>query len=883
MPLTFTLAFRNLFHDRLRLVATVIGIVFSIVLVMVQMGLYLGFGKMVTTMIDNASADLWVMPKGTKCFEDPSLLDTRQRSRALSVPGVGEAIPVVIGFADWRTPAGSSTPVFVVGSDLRSGGLQPWNLIEGRVEALSTPNAVAVDKTYFDRLGISGLGARAEIRQQGVRVAAVTEGIRSFTTTPYVFMDVDRARSYTGVPSSKATYFLIRIDPGSDVGIVRKDLQATLGDVEVLTPNEFGERSRSFWLFGTGAGAALFAGALLGVIVGTVIVAQTLYSSTKDHINEFARSRDRLLAQVHLQGHHLAGDAQRGDRLRPCGACRMGGGESDSDQRAADRHYARAWRQPVSPHRRDVRRLGHRRDHEGDADRSSTGVHAMSGVVMEALNVEKVLGTGPAQVRALKGVSLTLRGGELTLLMGPSGSGKTTLLSILGCMLSPTEGTVRVRGEAIEGKGPEELAKIRRENIGFVFQSYHLFPTLTAADNVRLALDVRDESGRKAKNRPRRRWPVSVSRKDDKLSEAALGRRAAAGGDRARGGRRAVGGPCRRADRSPRRRNGKAIMGILAEIAKDPNRGVLVVTHDPRLVPYADRIVHIEDGNTFAKRPAAERGEKKRQERPKNGEKRHGHRVFRQRGCGRHRTCGGEPRPARPARRIAQPGDKITDRPSDKAPDKASDKPSSERRWLAVAPGRIEPPSGLIKVAAPGVGIVSKVLVKVNDTVFAGEPLILLNDDEIQSRYAAAESQAGMRKRLRDEQPATGKAADRRKAEDAVADAETAVFDAQMAVDRAAITWRSGGGSNESLTNARSALARAQDELGKRQAQLRASNADAPLPTPLEAQVASARGDLAFARVNLETFASGRRSTALCCRSTSTPASLRRRIRSSRS
>jgi putative ABC transport system permease protein len=291
MPLTFILAFRNLFHDRLRLVATVIGIVFSIVLVMVQMGLFLGFGKMVTTMIDNASADLWVMPKGTKCFEDPSLLDTRQRNRALSVPGVGEAIPVVIGFADWRTPAGSSTPVFVVGSDLRSGGLQPWNLIQGRVESLSTPNAVAVDKTYFDRLGISGLGARAEIRQQGVRVEAVTEGIRSFTTTPYVFMDVDRARSYTGVPSNKATYFLIRTDRGSDIGEVRKNLQATLGDVEVLTPNEFRERSRSFWLFGTGAGAALFAGALLGVIVGTVIVAQTLYSSTKDHINEFATLR----------------------------------------------------------------------------------------------------------------------------------------------------------------------------------------------------------------------------------------------------------------------------------------------------------------------------------------------------------------------------------------------------------------------------------------------------------------------------------------------------------------------------------------------------------------------------------------------------------------
>src|SRR5215831_17484959 len=217
MPLVFTLAFRNLFHDRLRLVATVIGIVFSIVLVMVQMGLYYGFGQMVTTMIDHASSNLWIMPRGTKFFEDPSLLDTRMRSRALAVRGVADAVPVVIGFADWRMPSGSSTPVFVVGSDLRAGGLEPWNLVEGRLESLSTPNAIAVDKTYLSRLGVSGLGARAEIRQQAVRVAALTDGIRSFTTTPYVFMDVDRARAHTGVPSNKATYFLVRTDPGARV------------------------------------------------------------------------------------------------------------------------------------------------------------------------------------------------------------------------------------------------------------------------------------------------------------------------------------------------------------------------------------------------------------------------------------------------------------------------------------------------------------------------------------------------------------------------------------------------------------------------------------------------------------------------------------------
>ena len=174
----------------------------------------------------------------------------------------------------------------------------------------------------------------------------------------------------------------------------------------------------------------------------------------------------------------------------------------------------------------------------------------------------------------------------------------------------------------------------------------------------------------------------------------------------------------------------------------------------------------------------------------------------------------------------------------------------SDKRWRAVAPGKVEPPSGIIKVAAPTIGLVSKVLVKVGDTVFAGEPLVLLDDSEIMARYAAAVAQAGMRKRLRDEQRASGKTLDRREAEDAVAEAETAVFDAQSAVDKAAVAWRATGGSTASLTNARSVLVRAQEELARRQAAQR--NVDAPLPTLNDAQTTSARGELSLARVNLE-------------------------------
>ena len=291
MSLTFRLASRNLIHDRLRFVATVVGIVFSILLVTVQMGLYLGFSRMVTTMIDHASADLWIMPVGTKCFEDPSLMDDRKRFQALAIKGVTDVVPVVIGFAEWRLPSGGTTPVFVVGSDLRKRALPPWNLVAGSIDDLSVPNTIAVDQSYLARLAVDRIGAAAEIRGQKAQVAALTKGIRSFTTTPYVFVPLERARAYTGIAPTKSTYFLTQIAPGADMERIRAGLRANLSDVEVLTPNEFRDRSRAFWLFDTGAGAALFAGALLGVIVGTVIVAQTLYSSTKDHLNEFATLR----------------------------------------------------------------------------------------------------------------------------------------------------------------------------------------------------------------------------------------------------------------------------------------------------------------------------------------------------------------------------------------------------------------------------------------------------------------------------------------------------------------------------------------------------------------------------------------------------------------
>jgi putative ABC transport system ATP-binding protein len=217
--------------------------------------------------------------------------------------------------------------------------------------------------------------------------------------------------------------------------------------------------------------------------------------------------------------------------------------------------------------------------------------------VLEADNVVKELGKGAGKVVALKGVNLSLVKGELTLLMGPSGSGKTTLLSILGCILTPTSGIVRIEGESTAGKSAEALAALRRKHIGFIFQSYNLFPTLSALENVRIALDVIGQKGYQA-----------ARRAEEVLHDVGLGKRLKNYPSNLSGGEQQRVAVARAIAASPSvvladeptaaldSENGHAVMALLARIAKEQNRSVLAVTHDPRTLGYADRVVRIEDG-----------------------------------------------------------------------------------------------------------------------------------------------------------------------------------------------------------------------------------------------------------------------------------------------
>jgi HlyD family secretion protein len=175
------------------------------------------------------------------------------------------------------------------------------------------------------------------------------------------------------------------------------------------------------------------------------------------------------------------------------------------------------------------------------------------------------------------------------------------------------------------------------------------------------------------------------------------------------------------------------------------------------------------------------------------------------------------------------------------------------KTWQAVAPGVVEPRSGEIKIAAPVAGRVSEVMVKANDRVSVDEPLLRLDNEDAQARVASAQAQVAMREKARNEKSA-GKAASRRNAEDAVAEAEAALVDARNTFDKAVRAKRTGSGSDATITAARTAWMRTQGNLEQKRADLGKIEAQSgtPLPTQLEGQLNVARSDLRVAVVELE-------------------------------
>jgi len=281
------LAQRNLFHDKVRLAVTLTGIVFSVVLIVVQLGLFIGFTTATSNLIDHSGADLWITSKNVPYVEQGVAFSERKLTQVRAVPGVADAQKIIAHWTQWKRRDGGQESVQIVGINVDDSLERPWNLVEGRVEDLKSPDAVILDELYKQKLGVTQVGEVFEIGGYRARVVGFTRGIRSFTTSPYVFTSFKNAQNYTGLREDQTFFILVTVAPGANRDQVRRTLLHHVTDVEVFTSAEFSRMTTFYWMFTTGAGVAVLIAAVLGLVVGFVVVAQTIYATTMDHIREY--------------------------------------------------------------------------------------------------------------------------------------------------------------------------------------------------------------------------------------------------------------------------------------------------------------------------------------------------------------------------------------------------------------------------------------------------------------------------------------------------------------------------------------------------------------------------------------------------------------------
>ncbi len=286
--MTTLIAWRNLAHDPVRFFATLVGIIFAVVLMAIQLGMLIGFADTTAGLVRNSRADIWIIPRGTTNVDQSAVMQQRVYFQAMKMPGVATVSRHIVRFVSWRRPQGGSQLVIVVGFDTQTGLSGPWNVVEGSVRDLASPHAVMIDRLYAGKLGIQAVGESVEINGRKAVVVGFTQGARTFTQAPYVFTSYANALRYTDIADGDTSYVLVKAANGVDIDDLVARLEAVTPTADVLTAEAFASKSQNYWIFTTGAGSALLLGASLGALVGIVILAQTLYAATLERLSEYA-------------------------------------------------------------------------------------------------------------------------------------------------------------------------------------------------------------------------------------------------------------------------------------------------------------------------------------------------------------------------------------------------------------------------------------------------------------------------------------------------------------------------------------------------------------------------------------------------------------------
>jgi putative ABC transport system permease protein len=284
----FSFALKTLLCDRGKLLTGLAGVIFSLVLVNIQGGLYLGLMRKASLLVDHCDADFWV---GQRKVEDVDLardIPEAWMNRLRGVPGVESVAPYIVGKGTATLADGRMEDVWLVGSDRASMLGSAWRFAAGSQSDLKRPNAVSFDDVDSRKLGHPKIGDFLEVNGHRAKITARTSGITGFITMPYLFTTVETARRLSNIAPGYCSFFLVKGRPGADPSRLLAAMQKRVPDAAVYTPREFAAISQDYWMKRTGIGISFGASTFLGLLVGLMMVGQSLYALALDHVDDFA-------------------------------------------------------------------------------------------------------------------------------------------------------------------------------------------------------------------------------------------------------------------------------------------------------------------------------------------------------------------------------------------------------------------------------------------------------------------------------------------------------------------------------------------------------------------------------------------------------------------
>ena len=271
--------------DKPKLVGTTLGVVFAVVLAAQQLGVLFGLLQKNTMFVDNAGAELWIVPPNTSQTAPGQRLSTALLDQARATPGVAVAAPLLMVGTSVSKPGGGSEATTLVGFDLDLGLGGPWNIVAGDVAALRSPDALFFEDAQREKFGGLNLGSVREVGGYKVRAVGFPWGLQPFGP-PFSFADLDTVRDLGGVPSDQLSFVLVTLAPGADPAVVAADLAARCPGAQVISQAAFHDRIVST-LLRQQLGITFGTSTAFGLVIGFIIVALSMFSAVIDNLREY--------------------------------------------------------------------------------------------------------------------------------------------------------------------------------------------------------------------------------------------------------------------------------------------------------------------------------------------------------------------------------------------------------------------------------------------------------------------------------------------------------------------------------------------------------------------------------------------------------------------